>query len=581
MLQRPAAKRCLAGRSQKLPIFYLSIKIMMKFNPFLLVFLCISFSTTAFSQVLTAEFDKLLQETFMPGSPGAAVLVAKKSQIIYHKAFGMANLELDVPLKPEHVFRIGSVTKQFTGAAIMQLVEQGKISLQDDLTKFIPDYPTHGKKITVEHLLTHTSGIKSYTGMKEWTDEVRRKDFSVSALIDYFKDQPMDFEPGAKYDYNNSGYILLGFIIEKVSGQTYAEYMTEHFFKPLGMKNSYYGDVTPVVKNRAAGYSQADVAGTYTNTPFLSMTQPYAAGSLLSTVEDLYTWTKALHSGKVVKPESLKKMTTPYLLTDGTNTRYGYGLQMGNLLGSPTVEHSGGINGFLSDLVYLPTEDVCVAILTNCDCEPPRDLSAKLAALTIGKPFQPAAVQLEPSALDQYTGVYENAQKEQRIISVENGQLHSQRSGGQKFKLTPFGPDQFFFEASFARISFDREKDGSKKVVKAIVSDRTAADNLWVKTDKPLPAARAEIKVPEADLDKFTGEYQLMPGFNIAVTREGEQLFCQATGQPRFEVYAATPTRFFLKVVQADIEFYPDEKGAVNKMVLFQGGQELEGKRVK
>ena len=555
---------------------------MIKSNSFLLSLLFfISFSISAQSQVLTAEFDKLLQATFKPGGPGAAVLVAKKGQVIYHKAFGMANLELGVSLKPDHVFRIGSITKQFTCAAIMQLAEQGKLSLQDDLTKFIPDYPTQGKKITVEHLLTHTSGIKSYTGMKEWDDEVRRKDFTVSALIDYFKNQPMDFEPGTKYEYNNSGYILLGFIIEKVSGQTYAEYMAEHFFKPLGMNNSYYGDVEPVIKNRAAGYSQADVAGTYTNARYLSMTQPYAAGSLLSTVEDLFIWTKALHGGKVVKPESLKKMTTPHILPDGSNTHYGYGLSMNNLLGSPTVEHSGGITGFLSDMVYLPNEDVCVAILTNCDCEAPRDLTPKLAALVIGKPFQPTAIKLETSALEQYVGVYENDKKEQRIISVENGQLHSQRSGGQKFKLIPYGTDQFFFEESFARITFEHEKDGGKKVVKAIVSDRTAADNLWVKTDKPMPTARPEIKLPETDLDKFTGEYQLMPGFNIAVTREGAQLFCQATGQPRFEVFAASPTRFFLKVVEADIEFYPDEKGAVNKMVLFQGGQELEGKRVK
>lgn len=554
---------------------------MMKFNPLLFLVLFISLSAPASAQVLTAEFDKLIQESFKPDGPGAAVLVAKKGQIVYHKAFGMANLELGVALKPEHVFRIGSVTKQFTGAAIMQLAEQGKLSLQDDLTKFIPDYPTQGKKITVEHLLTHTSGIKSYTGMKEWTDEVRRKDFTVSALIDYFKNQPMDFDPGTKYAYNNSGYILLGFIIEKVSGKTYAEYMSEHFFKPLGMNNSYYGDVAPVLKNRAAGYSQADVAGTYTNAPYLSMTQPYAAGSLLSTVEDLYTWTKALHSGKVLKPESLKKMTTPYILPDGSNTHYGYGLQMGNLLGSPTVEHSGGINGFLSDLVYLPGEDVCVAILTNCDCEAPRDLTAKLAALTTGKPLAPNPIQLEAGVLEQYVGVYENEKKEQRIISVENGQLHSMRSGGSKYKLTPYGADQFFFEGSFARISFVREKDGSKKVLKAVVSDRTAADNQWVKTDKPMPAARPELKLTEAQLTPFTGEYELMPGFNIAVTREGTQLFCQATGQPRFEVFAASPTRFFLKVVEADIEFYPDEKGAVNKMILFQGGQELEGKRVK
>ncbi len=547
-------------------------------KPTTLLFFLLFLASQAFSQVLTAEFDKILQEQYKPDGPGAAVLVAKKGQIVYHKAFGMANLELDVPLKVDHVFRIGSVTKQFTAAAILQLAEQGKISLQDDLTKFIPDYPTQGKKITVEQLLNHTSGIKSYTDMQEWDDATRRKDFTPAALIDYFKNQPMDFEPGAKWEYNNSGYILLGYIIEKVSGQTYAEYVTEHFFKPLGMKNSYYGDVEPVIKNRAAGYSQADVEGKYANAPYLSMTQPYAAGSLLSTVEDLYTWTKALHGGKVIQPESLKKATTSCILPDGTNTNYGYGLSMHNLLGSPTVEHSGGIHGFLSDLVYLPKEDVCVAILTNCTCAPPNDAANRIAALAAGKTLTPAAITVAANALEEYVGVYENAQKEERVITVDAGQLYSQRKGSPKLKLIPYGQDQFYFDGPLARATFVRENG---KVTKVSVNDRNAPDNVWMKTDRALPAARPEIQVPEAQLEKFVGEYQLMPGFNIAVTREGARLFCQATGQERFEVFAATPTRFFLKVVEADVEFYPDEKGAVSKMKLFQGGREMEGTRIK
>jgi len=530
---------------------------------------------------LAAEFDKLFQEIFKPEGSGAAVLVSHKGRVIYHKAFGMANLELGVPLRTDHVFRIGSVTKQFTGAAILKLMEQGKLSLQDEITRFLPDYPTHGKKITVEHLLTHTSGIKSYTDMKEWDPPTHRKDFTPTELIEYFKDQPMDFEPDAECRYNNSGYILLGYIIEKVSGKTYAKYVEDEFFKPLGMKNSYYDDDKPLIKNRASGYSQGDVAGNFVNAPYLSMTQPYAAGSLLSTVEDLNTWTRALHGGKVLKPESLKKATTPYILPDGTNTHYGYGLQMSNLLGSQTVEHGGGIHGFLSDLVYLPKEEVCVAILTNCDCEPPSALTHRVAALVIGKPYQPTAIKVDAKTLEDYVGVYENEKKEQRIIRVEEGNLTSQRVGGTKFTLIPYGPDQFFFENSFARIEFFRGKGTDKKVVKANVSDKNAPENLWVKTDKPLPAARPEIQLTEAQVLPFVGEYELMPGFNIAVTNEGGRLFCQATGQQRFEVFASTPNRFFLKVVTADIEFYPETDGKVNKLVLFQGGQEMEGRRVK
>jgi CubicO group peptidase (beta-lactamase class C family) len=540
-----------------------------------------SLTAQALSAAATAEMDKLLQEHFKADGPGAAVLVSQKGKVLYHKSFGMANLELGVPLRTDHVFRIGSVTKQFTGAAILKLAEEGKLSLQDELTKFLPDYPTLGKKITVEHLLTHTSGIKSYTDLEKWTPQEHRKDFTTSELVDYFKNEPMDFDPDAQWNYNNSGYILLGCIIEKTSGKTYAEYIAEQFFKPLGMNNSYYGDTKPLIKNRAAGYSQNDVGGTYANADFLSMTQPYAAGSLLSTVEDLHTWTRALHSGKVLKPESVKKATTPYILPDGTNTHYGYGLSMKNLLGSLTVEHSGGIHGFLSDLVYLPKEEICVAILTNCDCEPPSDLSPRLAALVMEKPYQPTAISLDVKTLEQYIGVYENEKKEQRFITLENGQLHSRRKGGSKYKLHPYGPDQFYFEESFARLQFIREKKGDKKVLQASVSDRTAEGSIWAKTGQALPADRPEMQLTEAQTTPFLGEYALMPGFNIAFTREGTQMYCQATGQPRVELFASSPTRFFLKVVDGEIEFYPDEKGAVDRMVLFQGGREMEGKRVK
>ncbi len=534
-----------------------------------------------FDPKITDGIDKLFKEHFKADGPGAAVRVSRNGETIFEKSYGMANLELGVPLRTDHVFRIGSVTKQFTAVAILQLVEQGKLSLNDDLTKFLPDYPTGGKKITVEHLLTHTSGIKSYTSMQKWDGQEQRRDFTPLELVDYFKNEPMDFEPDAEWRYNNSGYILLGVIIEKVSGQTYAEYVTEHLFKPLGMKNSYYGDTKPVIKNRAAGYSKANVDGAYANAEFLSMTQPYAAGSLLSSVEDLSTWTRALHGGNVIKPESLKKACSPYILPNGANTHYGYGLQMGNILGSPTIEHGGGIHGFLSDLAYLPQEGICIAILTNCDCEPPSELTPKIAALVLGKPFQPTPITVKAKDLEQYVGVYENDKKEQRVISLEDGQLHSMRSGGTKFKIIPYGPDQFYFENSLARITFIREKTGAKKVVGANVSDKVSENNSWTKTDKEMPAARSEIQLTEAQLKPFEGEYELMRGFNIVVRRTGTQLKCQATGQPEFEIFAASPTRFFLKVVEADIEFFPDENGKVDKMVLYQGGQEIEGKRVK
>jgi CubicO group peptidase (beta-lactamase class C family) len=530
---------------------------------------------------LQTQFDQLLQAQFPADGPGAAVLITRKGEVLYKKAIGKASIELDVPLSTDNVFRIGSVTKQFTAAAILRLAEEGKLSLQDEITTFIPDYPTQGKKITVEHLLNHTSGIKSYTEMVEWNAMTRRKDFSPRELVDFFKNERMDFEPGTKYKYNNSGFILLGFIIEKVSGKSYAAYLDEQFFKPLGMQHTYYDSSERLIKNRANGYSEDETTKGYTNAEFLSTTQPYSAGALTSTVEDLTTWTRAVHSGKVLKPESMQKAFKANILPDGTNTYYGYGWQIGALMGSHTIEHGGAINGFLSYLIYVKEEDVCVAVLTNCDCVSPDALGDKLAALAAGKDLAPKAISVNADVLSGYTGVYENEKKEQRVITVENGVLKSQRSGGPKFTLTPYAPGQFYFENSLSRLRFAEEGKGAKKTFKAIVSDRHSDENMWVKTDKPLPVGKPEVQLTAAQLEPFLGEYQLAPGFTMTVTREGTQLFCQATGQSRFEVYAESPTRFFLKVVDATIEFYPDATGKVPQMTLFQGGQEIPGKRVK
>ncbi|MCB9305238.1 MAG: serine hydrolase [Lewinellaceae bacterium] len=525
---------------------------------------------------LEAEFDKILENRFKPDQPGAAVLVAKNGKVIYLKAGGMADLERNVPLRPDHVFRIGSVTKQFTAVAILRLAEQGKLSLQDEITRFIPDYPTHGKKITVEQLLNHTSGIKSYTNMSAWTAEVQRKDFTPAGMVDFFKNEPMDFDPGTQWNYSNSGYFLLGYIIEKVSGQSYATYIEEQFFKPLGMKNSYYDMPEDIIKNRAAGYQPG--AGGMQNAPYLSMTQPYAAGSLASTVEDLFIWTHALHSGNLLSAESLQKATTPCILPNGENTHYGFGLQTGNLLGSPTIEHGGGIHGFLSHLMYLPKEDVCVAILTNCNCSGPQLEAAKLAAIAAGIPLEPATIPLDAAALEAYTGIYEDSKGEERVISVDGGVLYSQRSGGTRFKLTPYAPDRFYFESLLARAWFKRNAAGEVTVVS--IGDRDDADNPWEKTDKKA-TARKEIKVDAAVLEKYIGEYELAPGFNLKVMKEGDQMRAQATGQGAFDIFAESETMFFLKVVDARIEFFPDENGMVNKLVLHQAGQQIEGTRLK
>jgi CubicO group peptidase (beta-lactamase class C family) len=542
---------------------------------FLLAFLMtVSMTEPLTAQTLEQQMDKKISESYPADGPGVAVLVAKGGKVIYRKGFGKANLEMDTPMKPEYVFRIGSITKQFTSVAILKLAEEGKLSISDPLTKFIPDYPTHGKTITVEHLLNHTSGIKSYTGMDQWTDEVRRRDFTVDSLINYFKNEPMDFAPGEKWEYNNSGYILLGFIIEKVSGMSYADYVEQNFFKPLGMKNSYYGYTDKIIPNRLPGYQKQ--GDNYENANFLSMTQPYAAGSLLSTVDDLYTWYKAVAAGKVISAESLKKAITPTKTTDGKTIEYGYGLGTGVVQGSASYGHNGGINGFLSSSVYLPKEDIFAVTLTNCTCSPLGDLDAELAAIALGKPYEWKEVAVDAAKLPEYQAVYQTRDgATSRTIRFEDGKLTSQVSGSRKYDLMPVGKDKFHVNNSLTDLQFNRNDKG------AIVSVTSTSRNepiVWEKTDVEV-AMREAIEVPVAVLNQYPGNYELFPNFIIVVRVENGQLTAEPTGQAKVVLHPESQTKFFIKEVDAQIEFFKNDKGEVENLKLYQGGQTMVGKK--
>jgi len=428
---------------------------------------------------LFSEFDKMLSEQFKTNETGATALVSRNGQIIYKKAFGMANLEYNIPMQVDNIFRIGSITKQFTGVAILQLMEQGKLNLQDDITKFIPDYPVHGHHITIEHLLTHTSGIQSYTNMNDFSEKLTL-DLKPSELINYFKNQPMEFAPGTNWKYNNSGYFLLGYIIEKVSGKTYQQYVEDNFFKHLGMSNSLYGSDSRIVKNRAGAYSK-DSTGVI-NAHVMSMTIPYAAGSIQSTVEDLFKWHQAVHSYKLVKKESLDKAFTKYKLTNGIETNYGYGWALLNIQGSPTIEHGGAINGFLTHAIYLPKEDVFIAVFSNCNCNPAATITFKIAALTIGKLYK--EIPVEKTVLQDYTGVYENEKGEQLFITVTENQLYSQRSGAAKSKIKIYQKDMFFFEDFMSTLEFSRN---NKEEVEKLTTKGRQPNEIWTKTNKPIP----------------------------------------------------------------------------------------------
>lgn len=386
----------------------------------------------------------------------------------------------------------------------------------------------------------------------------------------------MEFAPGTEWNYNNSGYFLLGYIIEKISGKTYPDYMEENIFKPLGMNNTYYGSDSKIIKNRAAAYSKKE--NMFVNAEPLSMTLPYAAGSLQSTVEDLYKWNQALHSYKLVKKENLDKAYKPYVLADGKKIDYGYGWSLGNIQESPSIEHGGGINGFLTMGIYLPNEDVFVTVFSNCECNSPDVVASKLAALAIGKPYDYKEIKVDSTSLTGLTGVYEMQGKdEQRYITFEGNQLFSQRNRSTKFKIKPYEKDRFFFESMMNTIEFVRNQQGEAE--KLIFRGRQGTD-IWYKTNKDIPKVM-EIDVDESILQHYVGEYELGPNFILTVTKEGNKLITQATGQGKIEIFAETETKFFVKVMDAQIEFVKGVSGKIEKLILTQGGRKMDAKKIK
>jgi D-alanyl-D-alanine carboxypeptidase len=536
-------------------------------------------AATPADEALAAKIDAVMAEIYKPGEPGAAIIVRKDGRNVLRKGYGLADLELGVPIGPDMVFRLGSITKQFTAVSILMLVQDGQLKLQDEITNFLPDYPTQGRRITVEHLLTHTSGIQSYTDLPEWLP-LWRNDMALAELIGLFKDKPLQFEPGAQWSYNNSGYILLGAIIEKVSGRTYEQFVNERIFKPLGMANSYYGSAERIIPRRVPGYQQG--RGGFVNAPYLSMTQPYAAGSLLSTVDDLAVWSDAVFSGKLVKKEWLAKAFTPYVLAGGESTGYGYGWFVADFAGHRSIEHGGGINGFTTYEMTFPEDRVFIAILTNSAIrgrEPePRAVKIAWLALGLAEPER-QAVSLAAKDLDAVAGVYVDARKQEYYFSREGAGLFAQRQGGARNEILAAKAGEFFLKDSPARFIFVRDAGG--RVTGLRIVSRIGPAQVFARTDKPLPSPRREAKVDPALYDRLVGEYELAPDFTITILRRGDKLISQATGQPEVELFPESETRFFLKVVDAQVDFIKDAGGRVTGLVLHQGGQDLPAKRIK
>lgn len=346
-------------------------------------------TNVSFGQDKAKQIDKLMSLYSEYGQFNGSILVSEQGKIIYKKGFGMANMEWEIPNKPDTKHRLGSVSKQFTALLILKLVEEGKLKLDVPIATYLPDYPKKNADIiTLHHLLTHTSGIPNYTSFPNFFKEVSRNYFTPEDFVKQFANLPLQFTPGEKFAYSNSGYFLLGYIIEKVSGKTYEQNLQETIFIPLKMNNSGYDNSNVILKNRASGYEKN--GNVYVNAPFIDMSIPYAAGSLYSTVEDLFLWDKALYSNQLLTPKSMDLFFGSHISTGYGSYAYGWNIdEISN--GKEKIkilEHGGGINGFNTVISRIPSNKSLVVILNNTGGTYLNEMNKAIQAILYNKPYE-------------------------------------------------------------------------------------------------------------------------------------------------------------------------------------------------
>ena len=444
-------------------------------NIFAVVLLFV-FHCRAVAQTPAEKMDALVNAYAKMYKFTGTVLVAQKGKVIFEKGYGFKNAKDSTYNDVQTVFQIGSITKQFTSAVILQLQEQHKLSVHDKLSKYFPAY-AKADSITIENLLTHTSGIYNYTNDNHFMSSEATKPATQEKMWSLFKDKPLDFSPGTNWSYSNTGYVLLGYIIEKVTGQPYETVMRNNIFRPLGMTHSGFDFAHFTSKDKATGYF------VYTEkskvpSPIVDSTASYAAGAIYTTVGDLLKWNEGLLTDKIISQASLKKAYTP------VKNHYGYGWGIDSLYGKRVISHGGGIFGFNTNIARVTEDDVCVVLLNNTSNPSLSEITNKLLAIVYQRPYE-------------------------------------------------------------------------------------------------IPKEKIAIAVDSTVLLDYVGEYELGPGVIIKFFIDKGHFKTQITGQPSLDLYAETSTKFFLKVVDASVEFFGNAEGKVDKVKLYQGGRITEAKRVK
>ncbi len=424
------------------------------------------------SDLVENELDQFLCEAYEVWQFHGVALVARNGQVVLRKGYGLSNIEENRANTAATKFLIGSITKQFTSAAILHLEQRGLLDINDPISKYIDDFPAEtADRITIHHLLSHTSGIPSLNN--DMMEMLKRGDaVTPSELITTFKELPLEFEPGGKYNYSNSGYVLLGKIIERVSGKTYGDYLQEYIFDPVGMKQTGIFNDYSTLTDFAVGYQKIP-DGSLVRANIIHPSIGYSAGAVASTVGDMFLWSRALYTEDILSSESIEKMLTPNL------GNYGYGWIIRDIRGHKVTAHAGGTPGFSTWMERWIDDSIFIAVFCNNANTPDGAIAAGLASIMLGEPYNhpvvKTPVKIDPEALDDYIGVFEIEEGIYRNITRSGNSLFAQRTGMPPLVIVPEGDGQFYFEHD-PTVTLEFIRDGDGTVVEQVIHYWVAED---------------------------------------------------------------------------------------------------------
>ena len=569
------------------------------------IFIQLATLQVAIGQSKTAKLDELMNLYTEYGQFNGSVLVAEKGKVIYKKGFGMANMEWDIPNQSDTKHRLGSITKQFTSMLILQLAEQGKLKLDVPITTYLPDYnKSNGDKITIHHLLTHTSGTPNYTAFPNFFRDSTRDPYTPDEFVEVFADSTLQFTPGEKFTYSNSGYFLLGVIIEKVTGKSYEQVLQENIFTPLKMNSSGYDHHSTILKKRASGYEKNGRA--FRNANYIDMSIPYAAGSLYATVEDLYLWDQALYTNKLLSKKYMDLLFTKHVPAFGGHYAYGWGVNKvpnGEANDSlKVISHGGGINGFNTLISRIPADKNLVVLFSNTGGASLNEMSVAIRGILYNNPYEMPKKSLAFVLLDDInklgiakaitrfnefnaSGEYVLNEGEMNNAGYEFLQSDKINEALAIFKLNidAFPKSSNVYDSYGEALLKNGEKEKGienyKRSIELNPANQGGIDVLK-KLGIDTSDLTKEIVVDEAMLESYVGRYELSPGFILEVTKDGNQLKTQATGQAQVDIFPKSENVFYLKVVEAQLTFNKNENGVIVSVTLHQGGQEMEGEKL-